>query len=241
MTHDEQNDLQVLDVLGRVVPQVTPPPELRARVLAAAVALPQESADARRAPAVPGSTQSRDGAGASRWPWLLAAAAAVVAVTASLGWWSARNEIERLQSTIAELRTTAATMLNVRADVDREQAARRRAAAILSAQDVTLTALDGVSPATAARARVYVSPTRGLLFAAEGLPALPDGRVYQLWTIVGGQPVSGGVFTLEPSGRAQVLTDAPGGAADAFAVTVEPAGGVPAPTGPKVLLGVPAA
>lgn len=240
MTHDEQDDLQVLDALGRVVPQVPPPPELRARVLAAAVALPQESADARRAPVL-GSTQSHDGAVANRWPWLLAAAAALVAVTASLGWWSARNEIERLQSTIAELRTTAATMLNVRADADREQADRRRAASILSAQDVTHTTLAGVAPAAAARARVYVSPTRGLLFAAEGLPALPDDRVYQLWTIVGGQPVNGGVFTLEPSGRAQVLTDAPGGAADAFAVTVEPAGGVPAPTGPKVLLGVPAA
>lgn len=245
MTHDEHDDLRVLDALGRIVPQQAPPPALRARVLAAALAEAQEPADAAgpvrptpfaaRAAAAPSAAV----APASRWPWLLAAAAAVLAVGASLGWWSAQNEIQRLQSTIAELRTTATELVNVRAEAGREQTARQRAAAILSAHDVTYTALAGVAPAGAARARVYVSPTRGLLMAAEGLPALPSGRVYQLWTIVAGQPVSGGVFALEASGRAQVLADAPPGPAAAFAVTIEPTGGVPSPTGDKVLLGIP--
>lgn len=248
MTHHEHEDMQVLDALGRVVPQQAPPPALRARVLAAALAEAQEPAiSARPALPAPSAFAARaavapDAAVApvSHWPWLLAAAAAVLAVGTSLGWWSAQNEIQRLQSTIADLRTTATELLNVRAEFGREQTARQRAAAILSAHDVTYTALAGVTPAGAARARVYVSPTRGMLMAAEALPALPSGRVYQLWTIVAGQPVSAGVFELEASGRAQLLSAAPGGPADAFAVTVEPAGGVPAPTGPKVLLGVPA-
>ena len=230
MTHDEQEDMRVHDALARVVPQQAPPPALRARVLTAALAEAQEPAAAAPDAAV---------APASRWPWLLAAAAAVLAVGTSLGWWSAQNEIQRLQSTIADLRTTATELLNVRAEFGREQTARQRAAAILSAPDVTYTALAGVMPAGTARARVYVSPTRGLLMAAEDLPALPTGRVYQLWTIVAGQPVSGGVFELEAGGRAQVLADAPPGPAAAFAVTIEPTGGVPAPTGDKVLLGIP--
>ncbi len=248
MTHAEQEDLRVLDALARVVPQQAPPPALRARVLAAALAEAQEPAVVGGSPTRPAPTPfvaravTPDAAvaPANRWPWLLAAAAAVLAVGTSLGWWSARNEIQRLQSTIADLRTSATELLNVRAEFGREQTARQRAATILSASDVTYTALAGVMPAGVARARVYVSPTRGMLMAAEGLPALPSGRVYQLWSIVAGQPVSGGVFELDASGRAQVLADAPPGAAAAFAVTIEPTGGVPAPTGDKVLLGIPA-
>lgn len=247
MTHHEHEDMQVLDALGRVVPQQAPPPALRARVLAAALAEAQEPAiSARPALPAPSAFAARaavapDAAVApvSHWPWLLAAAAAVLAVGTSLGWWSAQNEIQRLQSTIADLRTSATELLNVRAEFGREQTARQRAATILSAPDVTYTALAGVMPAGAAHARVYVSPTRGMLMAAEDLPALPSGRVYQLWSIVAGQPVSGGVFELEANGRAQVLADAPPGPAAAFAVTIEPTGGVPAPTGDKVLLGIP--
>ncbi len=176
----------------------------------------------------------------SRWPWLLAAAATFVALATSLGWMSARGEVARLRATVADLRSSASAMMNVRAESSRERSDRQRAAAILSARDVATTTLAGVSPADAARARVYVSPTRGLFLAAEALPRLADGRVYQLWSIVKGVPVSGGVFALDESGQAQVLADAPPGPVDAFAVTLEPAGGVPAPTGDKVLLGVPA-
>ncbi len=247
MSHDEQEDMRVLDALARVVPQQAPSLALRARVLTAVLAEAQEpAAPARPAPPAPSpftpraSTASAAAPSASRWPWLLAAAAAVLAVGTSLGWWSAQNEIQRLHSTIADLRTSATELLNVRAEFGREQTARQRAATILSAPDVSYTALAGVAPAGAAHARVYVSPTRGMLMAAEDLPALPSGRVYQLWSIVAGQPVSGGVFELEASGRAQVLADAPPGPAAAFAVTIEPTGGVPAPTGDKVLLGIPA-
>ena len=96
-----------------------------------------------------------------------------------------------------------------------------------------------MAPAASARARVYMSPSRGLLFAAEDLPTLPAGRDYQLWAIVAGKPISHGVFGLEANGRAQLLANAPPGPADAFAVTIEPAGGVPAPTSAPVLLGPP--
>jgi Anti-sigma-K factor rskA len=247
MTPDELDDPLVLDALGRAVPHVDPPRALRARVLAAAVATRQERPGvvavnpvAAGASPQPISTSSSSRDASSRWPWLLAAASALLAVGASLGWWSASEEVARLRSTVAELRATATTLLAVRADFDRERVARERAANILNAPDVTGTSLAGVAPATTARARVYVSASRGLFFAAENLPPLPTGRTYQLWTIVAGQPVSHGVFDPASSGRADLLAQAPPGPVDAFAVTIEPAGGVPAPTGDKVLLGLPA-
>ena len=57
---------------------------------------------------------------------------------------------------------------------------------------------------------------------------------------VAGNPVSAGVFAIDASGNGAVLLpDLPAGvAAKAFAVTEEPEGGVPQPTGPKVLVGL---
>lgn len=258
MTQDPE-DQRVLDALGRAVPQVAPPPGLRAKVLAAAVRRPIEPAEAPAvssapstpaAPSAPVPFPARPApvsvsvpaeAPASRWPWLVAAASMAIAVGTSLGWISARGEVARLQSTIAELRASAAEFLNVRAEFDRERSDRERVIAILSAGDVHSASLGSVAPAGAARGHVYVSASRGLFFAAEALPPLPAGRTYQLWTIVAGQPVSHGIFEPEGDGRAQVLAQAPPGAVQAIAVTIEPDGGVPAPTGDKVLLGLPAA
>lgn len=243
MTRDPQDRL-VIDALAQAAPQLTPPAALRARVLAAAVRQPIDPpaeaathADATTRAAV---VEARPARGATFWPWLAAAAATIVAVGTSFGWISARGEVARLQATIEALRANATALLNVRAEFERDRSDRERAAAILSAADVTATTLDGVAPAGAARARAYISPTRGLFFAAEGLPPLPAGRTYQLWTIVAGAPVSHGVFDLPADGRAQVLAQAPPGPVDAVAVTIEPAGGVPSPTGDKVLVGLPA-
>lgn len=249
MTRDPQDRL-VIDALAQAAPHVTPPPELRARVLAAAARepiAPRDTAASNVEPFAPPrttnaapATQTTPQRASSLWPWLAAAAATIIAVGTSFGWISARSEVARLQATIESLRANATALLNVRAEFERERTDRERAAAILSAADVTYTALDGVAPAGSARARAYISPTRGLFFAAEGLPPLPDGRTYQLWTIVRGAPVSHGVFDLPADGRAQVLAQAPPGPIDAVAVTIEPAGGVPAPTGDKVLIGLPA-
>lgn len=249
MTPDPE-EMRVLDALGRGVPQVAPPAGLRAKVLAAAVREPIDPVAAPPVPSAPPApvpfptprpAPAAVPAPANRWPWLVAAASLALAVGTSLGWISARGEVARLQSTIAELRASAAEFLNVRAEFDRERTDRERVIAILSAVDVHSASLASVAPAGAARGHVYVSASRGLFFAAEALPPLPAGRTYQLWTIVAGQPVSHGIFEPEGDGRAQVLAQAPPGAVQAIAVTIEPDGGVPAPTGDKVLLGLPAA
>jgi anti-sigma-K factor RskA len=87
-----------------------------------------------------------------------------------------------------------------------------------------------------------VSPSDGtIVFTAHGLPPIPADRVYQLWAVVGNAAISGGIFTADASGRGQLVTElAPmDGVPAAIAVTLEPAGGVPQPTGPKYLLGTP--
>jgi anti-sigma-K factor RskA len=85
---------------------------------------------------------------------------------------------------------------------------------------------------------MFVDPGTGeAVFAASGLPTLPRDRTYQLWFIAGGKPVSAGIFDVGERGRGRLLVQSvpPAGAIDAWAVTVEPAGGVPQPTGAMVL------
>jgi len=69
---------------------------------------------------------------------------------------------------------------------------------------------------------------------------LPAEKSYQMWLVPrDGAPISAGV--LGPGGHAwgnMWTGEVPAGTqAKAFAVTVEPVGGVAQPTGPKVLLG----
>jgi anti-sigma-K factor RskA len=79
------------------------------------------------------------------------------------------------------------------------------------------------------------------VFNAERLPALDAARVYQLWTIHNGTPVSAGLLRLDAQGGTSHQAPAPAGATapEAVAVSIEPAGGVPAPTGAIVLIGKP--
>jgi anti-sigma-K factor RskA len=79
---------------------------------------------------------------------------------------------------------------------------------------------------------------RGMMLA-ERLPQAPEGKTYQLWALAGGTPMPAGTFSVDAHGRARMPVptlpaDKP---VDAFAVTMEPEGGMPSPTGPMYLMG----
>jgi anti-sigma-K factor RskA len=77
-----------------------------------------------------------------------------------------------------------------------------------------------------------------VLLLASRVPPLPAGQTYQLWVIVSGTPQSLGVFRPDPDGRVlHMETENVTFSSDAkVAVSVEPSGGVPQPTGPIVLI-----
>lgn len=68
---------------------------------------------------------------------------------------------------------------------------------------------------------VYINPTN--------LPAAPDGKQYQLWAIVDGKPVDGGMI-VTGKGTYHIQKMKSFGNAEAFAITLEKAGGSPTPT-----------
>ncbi|MEO8433134.1 MAG: anti-sigma factor [Acidobacteriota bacterium] len=197
---------------------VAPRPELRRRILASlmeAAAVP-----ARRPPVA---------------PWLFAAAAALLVAIVGLDDARLRREREDLRSRTADLSGRLSS-------AEQDLARRELRARVMESDDVRLLFLGGKAPQPEARGKVFWSQKarRGVLVAGN-LSALPAGKQYELWVFAKGKPVPAGVFDVDISGRA--IFESPNlskiAAAENFAVTVEPQGGVPAPTGPIVLVGSP--
>lgn len=223
-----------LEALALDVPMVGPPAHLRARVLAA-VAMPQ----------VIGSRVSVPDAPARRaaWNWNGMALAAAAVLIVAVGLYSAalRSRLAGVERAYEEAAARAQAAV-VEADRLRAAVASAPSAAdVLSAPDVVRIDLRGQSPAERALARALWSRARGMVFGATDLPELPAGKVYQLWVVTEKSAISAGLLQLDGPGHYSLLvrTDPDIPPPVALAVTVEPAGGVPAPTGPKYLVGAP--
>ncbi len=213
--------------LGRALPPQTPPPGLRDRVLTRATLPASPKRHVQSAIASPGGM---------RYRWLAAAAALVAAVTSVMAWQyredAARARIEQ-QATEQQLRSLEQQIAQLQAGVS--TAAQTRS--VLAARDMARIELLGQPPAPGATGRVFWSPTHGLVFAATNLPELPPGRVYQLW-VVADAPISAGIGQPTGGGELSVVSTPTAPARPkAFALTIEPEGGSPAPTSPMFLLG----
>ena len=121
-----------------------------------------------------------------------------------------------------------------------ELARQRELVTILQDPATRVVALSGLPPAPEAKARMLWHATAGGFLVAQGLPPAPAGKAYELWAIAGtGVPRPAGVFAVDAKGVGS-LRVAPlrsGRPPDTFAVTLEPAGGVAAPTGSMYLVG----
>ena len=217
----------VAEALAHTLEPVAPPPALRARVLAAAAAT-------QNADVMPDAPVSSAGV----LPWALAAAASVAAVVFGLGWWTTADRLARAENELQAAQQTLAAAQSRMADAQSVADRLTRELSVLSAPDVVRVDLKGQPAAPAATGRVHWSRSRGATFTAANLPALDAGRVYQLWFVTAGPPVSAALVTPDATGRAEAVMPSPAGVEPtAFALTVEPAGGSPGPTGAMLLVG----
>jgi anti-sigma-K factor RskA len=124
-------------------------------------------------------------------------------------------------------------------DAQRTAAGALASVAVLTAPDVARVDLAGQPMAPQASARAFWSRSRGMVFTASNLPPLPAGRTYQLWVVTAEKPVSAGFLAPDASGNVSETFNTPPDIPQpvAIAVTIEPAGGVPAPTGDRYLVG----
>jgi len=90
--------------------------------------------------------------------------------------------------------------------------------------------LKGTPHAPDALAKIYWMKTTGDVYVdPSNLPGTPSGRQYQLWAIVDGKPVDAGMISTE-KGIYHIQKMKSFGRAEAFAITLEKAGGSPTPT-----------
>jgi len=102
--------------------------------------------------------------------------------------------------------------------------------AIMSDPRTDVILLKGTGLEPDARARIYWDREGSAVHLdVMRLPEPPAGKQYQLWALVDGVPVDAGVFAM--GGEVPLLRSMKGvAAAQAFAVTIEQAGGSPTPT-----------
>ena len=202
---------ELLGLLATAVPQASPPPGLRERVLAQAAV----EAGVAPAPDRPALRLLPRWAGAA-----LAAAAALVLVLAGTvvmllyNQWRIRQELDALraeQREIASVLAQAAWWAPVTAEAGQGQ------------------------PVVG---RLYLQEGQAGVLVIDGLAPLAPGQVYQVWLIrTDNTRVSGGVFTVDASRRATLVLHAPGtwSAYQGMGITIEPGpAGSPGPTGPRV-------
>jgi anti-sigma-K factor RskA len=177
-----------------------------------------------------GASGRRPDSGRGWWNWVLVPVAVALAlVSFALSW-----QNRRISAELEREHKAAEALIHDRQQID-------KLVSMLASPDTVTIRLAGTSDAAKASGVVKFNAKAGVvLYSAEELPALPKDKSYQMWLVpANGAPISAGL--LGPGGQAwgnmwtaEVPANTP---AKAFAVTIEPAGGMAQPTGPKVLLG----
>jgi anti-sigma-K factor RskA len=196
-----------------------PPDQMRARVLAAAERTHQLPPVTENRPARGPARPIRSARSARRAPrvWIprvsvaVAAAAAALAVVFGVGQNNAQHRLSAIESQLS-----AAKVHNQQVD------------SVLAAGDLHL-----VSNKTSVGGSVsaIVSPSQArLVVVTAGLPALPAGKVYELWLLGPSVAQPSGLLTTSAHGRTVPVVASGYVKGYSLGITVEPAGGTLKPT-----------
>ncbi len=228
---------QLAEARGRIAllafaaPRTEPSPGVKERLMRQIVAT-AEGPDGTRARIQPDERDATDGIFARWWAVLLPVAGAFALATILL--WLHNEQLTRQ---LADLRNTIQRQQH-------ELAETRHQADLMAAREtqvVPLWAGKGAAPAghPEGHARVLYNAREGMMTYDGWLPAAPPNMSYQVWLVpMSGAPISAGVFNPKNGEMSHMMMKLPEGVtAKEFAVTLEPAGGMPHPTGPMILVG----
>jgi hypothetical protein len=210
-----------------------PPPALRGHVLAA-VAHTRQLPPEIRTHARPRATR----AGTQWLPWLSGAVATAAVLAAVFFGLANAHTQQELSAAHARNQVLAAAQAKVAAELSQARQHDQALAEILGAPHVTLLSQHTTKGGVAVV--VLDAATRQLAVATSGLPALPAGKVYQLWLIGPVKIVSAGLLPAARSGVTSPVVTTGLVKGDKLGLTVEPAPGSKQPTTtPIVALALP--
>jgi anti-sigma-K factor RskA len=138
------------------------------------------------------------------------------------------------RSTQRELALLSTELQQARAQLDHERAVVK----LLTSPDAHMAKLAGTNVAPGAHAMLAYDKKGHAMLMAQGLPAAPRGMAYQLWYIKDDKKMPGKVFIPDAAGNGSLEDQMPDVALGnaVFAITLEPEGGVSAPTGAIYLI-----
>ncbi|MDJ0314115.1 anti-sigma factor [Arthrobacter sp. H35-D1] len=208
-----------------------PPAQLKTDLMAAIrtkrqLAAPSEVRDISSAKSRAHHGRSSRSAKGNRWMPALSAAAALVVFAGVVGWVVGQNTTDtHLQKRLVALEDKQATA----------QAQQEAMLGIVSSSDAkiaTTEMADGASVTVASSGKANQAAV-----LVQGMAELPADKTYELWFISAAGAVPAGLMQNpgSPTPGLQVL-DGPLDGATHVGITVEPAGGSPAPTTPPLLV-----
>ena len=215
---DAVNDVAMLKeaaaMLPYSVPSLTPNPQLRMRLMANVYQEALAEIGER-----PRDTQpvSLDRVRARRQPGIVWPFAAVILLVLSIGfggWAAALNKDLTGKDRVIATQSSAITAAGMTKPIT------------------------GTTPNAATRGELLrLASDQAAVLTISGLPSLANGNVYEVWFVAGAAPVGAGLFAPNPDGSWSGLVHGDVTNAQAIAISVEPSGGSPAPTGTIVAKG----
>lgn len=163
------------------------------------------------------------------WSWVLVPVALALAVVSFGLSWQNRKMADELKKE----RQVADTLIHDREEIE-------KLVSVLGAPETVTVKLAGTGDTASARGMVKYNAKMGALVYSAELPGLPADKEYHMWLLpANGAPVSAGAMGTGGSAKGRLWTaDVPANTeAKTFAVTIEAAGAMAQPTGPKVLVG----
>ena len=210
-------------ILALAAPRVEPSPGVKERLMRQLIATAEG----------PGGSPARvqpDPLGGifGRW-WAVLVPVASALALATILLWLHNLQLDRQ---LADLRSTIQQQQKQLDD-------SRHIADLLAARDTIVVPLAAQKGEPQGSARIVYNAREGMMMYDGTLPPAPADKVYQIWLVpMKGAPISAGWFTGWPDKPGHMMMKLPAGVtAKEFAVSLEPAGGVPQPTGPMVLIG----
>jgi hypothetical protein len=152
------------------------------------------------------------------------------------------REIQEIRAVLAQQRLLVEASVREAEQVRDALARQRGVIEVLTAPGLNIGYLRRAKRGVEAQGHVLWNERRKTwLFYAFGLPQPPAGKEYQVWFMTEREgPVSAGLFVPDQTGTGSVLAGPPSrlfGKITATAVTLEPAGGLPKPSGEMYLRG----
>lgn len=176
-------------------------------------------------------------------PWGIAAAVAMAAVFA-LFVLQILRVVDRQNTELSALREEKAQLQTRLVALEDELTRKEEQLRVLSAKEIHISLMSGSAVNPVAYGKIIWDPDRrSAILHVSNLPAVPATKDYQLWIIQERKKISAGVFAVHDTAASFFRIDSlavtnPKEIA-AFAVTLEPKGGMPQPTGEIYLVGTP--